>query len=161
MRSLFSEGLEIVPFVLLVFQKFESAPVDREADIALYITQSWHGEWEGLDGKLAFCSRDFPIRHVNVEAVSSVLACVSTNNQDSFLINLARAQALSCGELALDGAWVQIKNLPFTLHVLLEHAHIETLNRIDVLASFIVNSTENEYLFTFEGTRTVVVALSG
>merc|ERR1712166_813876 len=84
-----SEGIEIVPFSLLVFQEFECAPVDSEADVALYITKSGHSEGEGLDGELALGSRDVPLRHVNVEAVSSVLACVSTNYQNSLMVDLA------------------------------------------------------------------------
>jgi len=81
-----------------------------------------------------------------------VLASVAADNQNTFLVDLARAEALTRGELALDGAWVQIEDLPLILDVLLNHAHVQTLDRVDVLASFVVDSAKNENLLSIERT---------
>ena len=54
----------------------------------------------------------------------------------------------------------EVEDLPFGLDVLSNHRHVEVLNRVYVLARFVVDTTKHENLFTIEGTRRVVVSAS-
>lgn len=84
---------------------------------------------------------------------------VPSDNDDSFVIDLARAEALSWRKLASSTSRSQLENFPVRNYILLEHANIESLDCVNIWSIVIVDSTEHKKRMIFEGAAAVVVAL--
>lgn len=88
-RYSLSESVNRDPLLVLVLQKLVGAPVHGEPDLTFDIGQTRHSEWESRDGKLALILGDLLVINVDIETLLGMAAGVSSNDQDTLIVNLA------------------------------------------------------------------------
>jgi hypothetical protein len=99
MGTSLSEGVDSDPLLVLILEELVSAPINSEPNLAVHIWQRGYSEGERRDRELAFSLWDLLVVDVDIETLLSVAASVSTNYQDTLVVDLARAETLSGAEL--------------------------------------------------------------